>query len=184
MGTSYLTACNNNPFIGVSKCSSVSCMNLATAALAVCTLVTSASAQISVTSPLDGSTKSMPIWMRANVSQCNGDSNLTLFGYSIDESPFLTPGKSNTTIDSIDYRLSSPRTYQVHFKAWSQSGQCTGVQSTVTVTGPTTTTDSTVLADSNWKWVFDTGTSGSASGTTSYPVTQSPPRIRSPENSL
>ena len=117
-----------------------SCMNLATAALAVCALVTSASAQISVTSPLDGSTKSMPIWMRANVSQCNGDSNLTLFGYSIDESPFLTPGKSNTTIDSIDYRLSSPGTYQVHSKAWSKSGQCTGVQSTVTVTGPTTTT--------------------------------------------
>jgi hypothetical protein len=148
-------------------------MTLVTAAVAVCALANSASGQISVTSPTDGSTKSMPIWMRANVSQCNGDSNLTLFGYSIDDSPFLTPGKSTTTIDSIDYRLSSPGTYQVHFKAWSQSGQCTAVQSTVTVTGPTTTT---VLSDSNpgpWSWVFDpaTGTNASASGTTTYPIT-------------
>jgi hypothetical protein len=114
----------------------------------------------------------MPIWMRANVSECNGDSNLTLFGYSIGDSPFITPGKSNTTIDSIDYRLSSSHSYVVHFKAWSQSGECPTVDSTVTSTGPSTTMDSTVLADSNWLWVYDTGTSpGTASGSTSYPVT-------------
>jgi len=96
---------------------------------------------------------------------------MTLFGYSIDDSTFITPGKNNNAIDSIEYRLNSPGTYQVHFKVWSQSGECTSVQSTLTVTGPTTTTDSTVLRDTNWKWVFDTGTKpGTASGTTSYPV--------------
>jgi hypothetical protein len=142
----------------------------AMAAVLIVALTTSMSAQISITSPLDGSTKAMPIWLRANVSECNGNSNMTLFGYSIDSSPFITPGKSNNTIDSIDYRLSSPGTYLIHFKAWSQSGECTTADSTVTVTGPTTTSDSAVLADSNWKWTFDTGTTGSASGTTTYPV--------------
>ena len=45
-------------------------------------LAGSATAQISVTSPLDSSTVPMPVWIRAHVSTCNGNP-ATAIGYSI-----------------------------------------------------------------------------------------------------
>jgi hypothetical protein len=142
----------------------------ATLACVVCALGISASAQITITSPTNGSSVPMPVWLRAHVSQCNGNTNMTGFGYSIGDSPFITWGVTNFDIDTTDYRLSSPGTYLIHFKAWSSGGQCTVADSTVTVTGPTTASNPNADADTNWKWVFDTGTGGTASGSTTYPV--------------
>ena len=112
----------------------------------------------------------MPVWLRAHASSCNGDTNMTGFGYSVESSPFITWGTTNYDIDEVDYRLSSPGTYVVHFKAWSKSGECPTVDSNVTVTGPTTSSNTNADADGDWKWVFDTGTKGSASGSMNYPV--------------
>lgn len=133
-------------------------------------LAGSAAAQISVTSPLDSSTVPMPVWIRAHVSTCNGNP-ATAIGYSIDSSPFITWGVTAFDIDTTDYRWSSPGTYTIHFKAWAGSSQCTVVNSTVTVNGPTTSNEPNVQGNSDWKWVYDTGTQpGTASGSTSYPV--------------
>lgn len=133
-------------------------------------LAGSAAAQISVTSPVSGATVPMPVWIRAHVAGCNG-STTTAIGYSIDDSPFTTWGVTAFDIDTNDYRWSSPGTYAIHFKAWAGSVQCPVVNSTVTVSGPTTHNAPNAQENSDWHWIYDTGTQpGTASGSTSYPV--------------
>jgi hypothetical protein len=120
--------------------------------------------QVTVTSPANNSTVAMPVQLTASFAGCGGASSG--FGYSIGSSPFITWGHTTASINSTDYRM-TPGSYVIHFKGWTGSTLCeTSVN--VTVTGPSTTTASNIedLANSDWKWVFDTGTSGSASGST------------------
>ncbi len=135
----------------------------------VCALIISASAQITVTSPTNGSTVPMPVWVRAHNAGCNGNSP-NAFGYSIGSSPFITWGITDLDIDATDYRMNSPGTYTVHFKGWANGTLCPVVDSNVTVNGPASTNDDQIDADTNWLWVHDTGTGGTATGTTTYPV--------------
>jgi hypothetical protein len=132
----------------------------------VCLLATSAFGQITVSSPANNSTVPMPVQITASFAGCGGSSSG--FGYSVGNSPFITWGYSTTQINNTDYRLTPSSTpYVIHFKGWTGGTLCeTNVN--VTVTGPSTTTASNIedLPNSDWKWVFDTGTSGSASGTT------------------
>jgi hypothetical protein len=131
----------------------------------VCVLAASAFGQITVTSPTNNSTVAMPVQLTATFAGCSGASSA--FGYSVGSSPFITWGKSDTQISSTDYRL-TPGSYVIHFKGWTGSTLCeTSIN--VTVTGPSTTTASNIedQPTSDWTYVFDTGTSGSASGTTS-----------------
>lgn len=111
-------------------------------AFAACALAISAQAQISVTSPSNNSTVSMPVWLRAHASSCAGSTNMTLFEYSIGNSAFSTPGITNYDIDTTDYRLSSQPSpgsqYVIHYKAWSDKGACTPVDVTVNVSGAAT----------------------------------------------
>ena len=92
-----------------------SALTATTLACVVCALVISVSAQITVTSPTNGSTVPMPVWVRAHNAGCNGNSP-NAFGYSIGNSPFITWGITDLDIDSTDYRMNSPGTYTVHFK--------------------------------------------------------------------
>ncbi len=136
----------------------------ATKVAVVCALAASAFGQITVTSPTNNSTVAMPVQLTASFAGCSGSS--TGFGYSVGSSPFITWGASNTSINSTDYRL-TPGSYVIHFKGWSGSTLCeTNVN--VTVTGPSTTTASNVedLPNTDWQWVYDTGTTGTASGST------------------
>ena len=140
--------------------------NLAAAAMfaVVCMLAASAFGQITVTSPTNNSTVAMPVQLTAAFAGCGGASSA--FGYSVGSSPFITWGKTDTQISSTDYRL-TPGSYVIHFKGWTGSTLCeTNIN--VTVTGPSTTTASSIedQPTSDWMWVFDTGTSGSASGST------------------
>jgi hypothetical protein len=142
-------------------------INLAPAAMfaVVCMLAASAIGQITVTSPTNNSSVAMPVQLTAAFAGCGGASSA--FGYSVGSSPFITWGKTDTQINSTDYRL-TPGTYVIHFKGWTGSTLCeTNIN--VTVTGPSTTTASSIedQPNSDWTWVFDTGTSGSASGSTS-----------------
>jgi hypothetical protein len=152
----------------------------------VCALGISASAQITVTSPVNNSTlTSLPAQMTASVSQCNGSSNITLFGYSIDSSPFLTRSPNNglsTQISNTEFRLkatASGTQHTIRFKAWSSAGECTENDVVVTVSGFTTNEADNVDDVANaaswnpnpcpdaqkstsglvgWFWVYDTGT--------------------------
>lgn len=146
-----------------------SALSLATLCCVVCALAISVSAQITVTSPVSGSSVPMPVWVRAHAAGCNGNSS-SAFGYSIGSSPFITWGITDVDIDGTDYRMNSPGSYTVHFKSWANGVLCPVVDSNVTVTGPASTLDDQIDADSNWIWVHDTGTGGTASGTTTYPV--------------
>lgn len=132
----------------------------------VCALVTSAFGQITVTSPTNNSDVAMPVQLTASFAGCSGTP--AAFGYSIGSSPFITWGSSATTIHNTDYRLSSAGTYVIHFKGWG-SGNPTPCETNinVTVTGPTTATVSNIELNTNYKWVSDAGTNGTAAGTTS-----------------
>lgn len=129
-------------------------------------LAGSAIAQITVSSPANNSSVSMPVQLTASFAGCSGSSSG--FGYSFGSSPFITWGATETSINSTDYRLTPSSTpYLIHFKGWTGSTLCeTNVN--VTATGPSTTTASNIedLSNSDWQWVFDTGTNGSASGST------------------
>ena len=136
----------------------------ATILTVICMLAVGAFGQITVTSPTNNSTVAMPVQLTAAFAGCGGASSA--FGYSVGSSPFITWGKTSTQINSTDYRL-TPGSYVIHFKGWTGSTLCeTNIN--VTVTGPSTTTASNIedQPTSDWKWVFDTGTSGSASGAT------------------
>ena len=153
-----------------------------TLACVVCALVISASAQITITSPTTGSTVSMPVWLRAHASSCNGSANMTGIGYSINNSPFITWGTNLTDIDTTDYRFASQPSpgaqYTIQFKAWSDKGACQAVPVVVNVSGPVTTTKTNVDQNpndqgwnplacpntnstanaTNWFWQWDSGT--------------------------
>lgn len=149
-------------------------ISIAIATVAVfCLMVAHASAQITVSSPANNFSAPMPVQLTASFPGCGGSS--TGFGYSFGSSPFITWGATETSINSTDYRLTPSGTpYLIHFKGWSGGTLCeTNVN--VTVTGPSTTTASSIedLANSDWKWVFDTGTNGSATGSTQL-VSDSP----------
>lgn len=160
---------------------------MALAAIA-CVLGVRAQDQVSVTSPTNGSTVSMPVWLRAHASECNGSSNMTAFGYSINDSPFITWGTTAYDIDNNDFRFASQPSpgaqYTIHYKAWSDAGACQDVPIVVNVSGPATTTVSDVNDSSNfpnapnwtptpaecgtasgapdntWFWMWDSGTGG------------------------
>ena len=140
----------------------------ATMLAVVCALATGSFGQsnnnITVTSPLSNSTVSMPVQVAATFAGCGGASSG--FGYSVGSSPFITWGSSETQINNTDYRL-TPGTYPViHFKGWSGNTLCETDITNVTVTGPATTTVPNIELNTSYKWVSDSGTGGTASGTT------------------
>lgn len=104
----------------------------------------------------------MPVQLTASFGGCGGSSSG--FGYSIGNSPFITWGASNTSINSSDYRL-TPGTYTIHFKGWTGGTLCES-NVNVTVTGPSTTTVSNIELNTTYNYVSDSGTNGTASGTT------------------
>jgi hypothetical protein len=135
----------------------------------VCALAANAFGQITVTSPTNNSTVGYPVQLTASFAGCGGSSSG--FGYSIGNSPFITWGASNSSISNTDYRL-TPGSYVIHFKGWTGSTLCeTNVN--VTVTGPSTTTAPNIELNSSYKYVSDSGTGGTAAGTTQL-VTGSP----------
>lgn len=165
----------------------------------------SASAQVTITSPTAGSTVSMPAWLRAHASSCNGSTNMTAFGYSIGNSALITWGKTNYDIDTTDFRLTSQSSttatqYTIHFKAWSDAGACPDVPVVVYVNGPATSqlndvntygngnwnqqacptpNNTSGVAALNWFWQWDSGTAQCTFNDTNtyYPALSGSPSI-------
>jgi hypothetical protein len=136
---------------------------------------------ITVASPVNGTSVASPIWVRAHNVGCGGLSP-TAFGYSIDNSSTLTRGITAYDIDVTNQAISAG-SHTVHFKSWTSQGICPVVETTFTVsggsiTGPPLSTIPSYAAASgdldgagSWEYEHDAGTAGSSRGSTLYPAT-------------
>jgi hypothetical protein len=146
---------------------------------------------ITVAAPVNGTSVSSPVWMRAHNVGCNGLTP-TSFGYSIDNSSTLTRG---ITIYDIDTRVGiSAGAHTIHYKSWVNGAACPVVSTTFTVAGgsssssgstsgsstgsnavtslPSTAVASALLDGmSAWTSEHDAGTPGSSKGSMVYPAT-------------
>lgn len=150
---------------------------------------------ITIASPTNGATTASPVWIRAHNIGCNGLAP-TAFGFSIDNSSTTTMGVTAYDIDVTHQAIASGK-HTIHFKAWTHSGICPVINSAITVSGgssgsgsstpgqstPTSSGSTSVSVPSNalasadldtlgnWAGEHDTGTPGSAKGSTVFPAT-------------
>jgi hypothetical protein len=147
-------------------------------------------ADVTVGNPVNGTTITSPIWIRAHNVGCDGLAP-TAFGYSVDNSSTFVRGATAYDIDATKVGIASG-THTIHFKSWTSNGSCPMVNTTFTVAGSTTssTTSGTSSATSaaissipsyaissatldgkQWAGEKDSGTPGSAHGSSVYPST-------------
>lgn len=124
---------------------------------------------VTVASPVQGATVMSPFSITASGTLCVGQP-ISAFGYSLDSG--ATTLVNGTSISVSLATTAGPHT--VHVKSWGNSGSACNtdipVNVTLPITSPTIPDNAIVVKDfqklSTWKGVFDTGTSGSATGTT------------------
>lgn len=147
---------------------------------------------ITAASPVNGTSVSSPVWVRAHNVGCDGLMP-TAFGYSIDNSSSLTRG---VTAYDIDTRAAiTAGNHTIHYKAWTTSGACPVVSTTFKVAGGSTASGSTsgdstssstgtaayslpsyAIPSANldgiggWSGEHDAGTAGSSKGSMAYPA--------------
>jgi hypothetical protein len=142
-------------------------------------------ANITVASPVNGTTVSSPIWVRAHNVGCDGLTP-TAFGYSIDNSGTLYAGVTHNDVDATKVGIGSG-THTIHFKSWTSKGICPVVSTTFKVAGSSSTAvtgtvsavtsiPASAIASANldgksWAYEQDAGVPGSARGSTVYPAT-------------
>jgi hypothetical protein len=137
------------------------------------TLVSSAvfAQDTSIISPVNGSTVTSPVTVDATTSGCDSQSS-TAFGWSIDSLDDTVISSSDTSIDTTTTLATGSHT--IHFKTWNGSGDVCVVNTTFTVTANLIPPDAKQWTGLNglndWLDVHDTGTSGTASGATTYPI--------------
>ncbi len=166
--------------------------------LAVISGVVSAQAgfasNITVASPVNGTSNSSPVWVRAHNIGCNGLAP-TAFGFSVD-SGGTTMGVTPYDVDVTHYSIGNG-THTIHFKAWTSGGICPVVNTTFSVGGSSSTggtsggngtpppsnpsvsipsyakASADLDTSSNWAFEHDAGTPGSSHGSTAYPASVS-----------
>jgi hypothetical protein len=106
----------------------------ATAFLGLGLVPSTFAANITVASPVNGTTVSSPVWVRAHNVGCNGLTP-TSFDYSVDNSATLVKGVTLNDIDTTTAMSAGAHT--IHYKSWVSSGECPTVSTTFTVSGGT-----------------------------------------------
>jgi hypothetical protein len=138
---------------------------------------------ITVASPLNGSTTSSPVWVRAHNVGCNGLSP-TAFGFSVDSSGATTMGVTPYDIDVAHMSIGTGN-HVIHFKSWTPNGVCPVVDTSFNVGGssPSSSTSGSGSIPSNalasadldssggWAQEHDAGTPGTSRGSTVFPAT-------------
>jgi hypothetical protein len=139
------------------------------------TLVTPAFA-VTISSPTNGETVHSPFTLSADASTCSSQP-ISAMGYSLDSSPDTTTFAKS----SIDTSVSAGTgTHTVHVKAWGDKGAVcvaevditidTTVDDMLTASSPSIPSNavkvSSLQAMGGWSVVHDSGTGGSASGST------------------
>ncbi|MFL6428247.1 MAG: hypothetical protein ACJ71S_08390 [Acidobacteriaceae bacterium] len=147
-------------------------------------------ANITVASPVNGTSNSSPVWVRAHNVGCNGLAP-TAFGFSVD-SGATTMGVTPYDVDVTHYSIGSG-SHTIHFKAWTSAGICPVVNTTFSVGGssstggggtPTPSSPSASIpsyarasadldTSNNWAYEHDAGTPGSSRGSTVFPASVS-----------
>jgi hypothetical protein len=147
-------------------------------------------ANITVASPVNGTSNSSPVWVRAHNVGCNGLTP-TAFGFSVD-SGGTTMGVTPFDIDVTHFSIGGG-THTIHFKAWTSGGICPVVDTTFNVGGGgggtsggnTTPSNPSVSIPSyaaaspdldtsgNWVGEHDGGTPGGSQGSMAYPASVS-----------
>jgi hypothetical protein len=152
-------------------------------------------ANITVASPVNGTSNSSPVWVRAHNVGCNGLAP-TAFGFSVDNSGSTTMGVTPFDIDVTHYSIGGG-THTIHFKAWTSGGICPVVNTTFNVGGsgstgggsggngapppsnPSVSIPSYAVGSAdldvsgNWIGEHDAGTPGSSRGSMVYPASVS-----------
>lgn len=177
------------PARGLFCLSGLKVLGVALASLAVSSAALAAN--ITVASPVNGTTVTSPVWIRAHNVGCNGLTP-TAFGYSLDDSTGLTLGVTPFDVDVTNSSIPGG-THTVHFKSWTSAGVCPVIDTTFVVggtgSGPSSsgTTSSSSGASttgapanaiasadldgaSNWNAIHDGGTPGSSNGSSVYPA--------------
>jgi hypothetical protein len=90
---------------------------------------------ITVASPVNGTTVPSPVWVRAHNVGCNGLTP-TSFVYSVDNNATLVKGVTLNDIDTTTAMSAGPHT--IHYKSWVSSGECPTISTTFTVSGGST----------------------------------------------
>jgi hypothetical protein len=143
---------------------------------------------ITVASPVNGTSNSSPVWVRAHNVGCNGLTP-TAFGFSVD-SGGTTMGVTPYDIDVTHFSIAGG-THTIHFKAWTNGGICPVVNTTFNVGGggggtsggngtpppsnPSVSIPSYAVASpdldtlGNWIGEHDGGTPGGSQGSMVYP---------------
>ena len=143
---------------------------------------------ITIASPVPGTTVSSPIWVRAHNVGCDGLPP-TAFGFSIDGSGTLYAGVTHHDVDATKVGIASG-THTIHFKSWTSKGICPVASTTFKVVGgsassggsgssggtvsgsiPAIAIGSANLDGKNWAFERDKGVPGSARGSTVFPAT-------------
>jgi hypothetical protein len=150
-------------------------------------------ADITVGSPVNGTNDTSPVWIRAHNIGCDGLAP-TNFGYSLDNSSALNRGTTNYDVDVIRHDIGAG-SHTIHFKSWTTKGACpmvsttfkvvastgsssasSGSSSAATSSAATSSIPSSAIATASldskpWTGDKDSGTPGSAHGSTVYPST-------------
>src|SRR5690348_5840632 len=88
---------------------------------------------ITVASPVNGTTTSTSVWVRAHTVGCNGLAPV-VFGYSIDNNSTLHRGVTKYDVDATKVPFGAG-THTIHFKAWTTNGICPVASTTFKVGG-------------------------------------------------
>jgi hypothetical protein len=137
---------------------------------------------ITVASPVSGTTVSTSVWVRAHTVGCDGLAPV-VFGYSIDNNSTLHRGVTKYDIDATKVPFGTG-THTIHFKAWTTNGICPVASTTFKVGGssssggtaaatssiPSSAIGSANLDGKTWAYERDGAISGSARGSTVYPA--------------
>src|SRR6201987_39107 len=90
---------------------------------------------VTVASPVSGTTTQSPLLVKAHNVGCNGLAPVA-FAFMIDNSTSTTWGATAYDIDVTNTSMSTG-THTIHFKAWTSAGICPVVNSTVTIAAAT-----------------------------------------------
>src|SRR6202789_28883 len=121
-------------------------------------------ANITIASPVNGTTVPSPVWVRAHNVGCDGLSP-TAFGYSVDNSSTLTKGVNVNDIDTTTAMAAGSHT--IHYKAWTSKGVCPVVSTTFKVAGGSSSGGSTSSGSTSG------GSTSSGSGSAAYALPSS-----------
>jgi hypothetical protein len=166
------------------------CLASFTALVGLAASLSALAQNITVASPVNGSSVPSPTWVRAHNVGCDGLAPVA-FGYSVDDSSNIVWGVTPFDVDVVSGGI-GPGSHTVHFKSWTTSGLCPVASTFFAVGGSSGSGSSHSAASSggdapsnvpsfaaassdldtarNWAFEHDGATPGWSKGSTVFPA--------------